>query len=110
MGNKGFVYLLLEVDQLGNESHKIGTTKRDIKKRICELQTGNSNQISLLQHYVSQHYKTIEKWLHAKFSTRRTLVENEWFKLDDADVTGFVELCKKTEETILFLNKGHYDI
>lgn len=103
MINKGYVYLLLEVDQLGNESHKIGISKNEPTKRLNQLKTGNSNVISLLNYYESYEYKTIEKWLHTRFSTKKTLADNEWFKLNDSDVLGFIELCKKLEETIILL-------
>ena len=39
----GKVYLIMSVDEHGNEKFKIGTTKRDVITRIKELQTGNSN-------------------------------------------------------------------
>jgi hypothetical protein len=39
----GYVYLLLSVSPDNVETHKIGITKRDINKRISELQTFFTN-------------------------------------------------------------------
>ena len=50
LNNRGFVYLLCD-----GEHFKIGMTKKDIYKRISELQTGNPNEI----------------WLHSYSEIRR---------------------------------------
>ena len=50
----GYVYLLLQTDIDGHESHKIGITKNDPKLRVKQLQTGNPNKISLLRQYESK--------------------------------------------------------
>jgi hypothetical protein len=95
--NNGFVYLLLETDENGNEKYKIGVTKRNIEKRIRELQTGNSNKISVINHYESKNYKKVEKWLHGRYLSKKTLAQNEWFNLTSEDVLGFLDECKKAE-------------
>lgn len=102
---KGYVYLLVEIDKNGNERHKIGITKRDVNKRICELQTGNSGIVRLLQTYESDNYKKVEQWLHGKYKWKQTEAKNEWFNLSDDEVTGFLEECKKADTTISFLLK-----
>lgn len=94
----GYVYLILEVNQHGEESHKIGISKNPPEKRLKQLQTGNSNQISILNHYESKNYKKVEKWLHSRYSTKKTLADNEWFNLTNEDVLGFLGECKKAEE------------
>jgi len=97
------VYLLLMIDDNGNEFHKIGVTKRDINKRIAELQTGNSNKINLLRLYESKNYLKIEKWLHRKYSTSKTEAKNEWRNLTDEQVFSFISDCKEIDGTINFL-------
>ena len=101
----GIVYLLVEVDKNGDERHKIGITKRNVDERIRELQTGNSNVIRLLQTYESPNYKKVEQWLHSRFSGLKTETNNEWFKLNDDQVLGFQDICKKLDETIQLLLK-----
>jgi len=101
----GYVYLLLETDKDGNERHKIGITKNWPEKRVKQLQTGNSNVIRLLQTYESPNYKKVEQWLHSRFSGLKTETNNEWFKLNDDQVLGFQDICKKLDETIQLLLK-----
>lgn len=104
----GYVYLILEVNQHGEEYHKIGVTKRNIEKRIRELQTGNPNQISILKYHESKEYKRVEQWLHGRYSLKKTLAQNEWFKLADDDVLGFVDECKKAEATFSLLKDNPF--
>ena len=104
----GYIYLLLSVDCDGNELYKIGVTKRDIKKRLLELQTGNPNQISILKYYESKEHRRIEQWLHGKYSLKKTLAQNEWFKLDDTDVIDFIDECKKAEATFNLLKDNPF--
>ncbi len=105
----GYVYLLLEVDDQGNERHKIGITKNSVEKRVRTLQTGNSAKISILSVYESTNYKMVEKWLHGRFNTKHTLTENEWFKLSDDDIFDFINLCKKIDTSInLLIEQNHF--
>lgn len=105
MKNKGYVYLLLEVNQHGEEAHKIGISKNHPEQRVKQLKTGNPNRIDLLNYYESFNYKKVEQWLHARFSQNQTLAENEWFQLSDEQVLSFIDLCKKADETISLLLK-----
>lgn len=99
----GYVYLILEVNQNGQESHKIGVSKNPPEKRLKQLQTGNPNEIRILSAYESVNYKKVEQWLHSRYSTKRTLAENEWFNLTDEQVFSFIDTCKKADETISLL-------
>jgi hypothetical protein len=99
----GYVYLLLMVDSSGNESHKIGVTKRDVKVRTSELQTGNPNKISILKQYESKNYLKVEQWLHRKHSGSKSEAKNEWRMLTDEQVFSFIDDCKEADETIKFL-------
>ena len=98
----GFVYLLLAVDINGLETYKIGVTKRNINKRISELQTGNPYKISLLHSYESQNYLKVEKWLHRKYFIK-TDAKNEWRTLTNEEIFSFIDNCIKADETINFL-------
>lgn len=101
----GYVYLILEVNQEGEELHKIGITKHEVGKRVKQLQTGNPNQISVLKYYESKNYKKVERWLHTRYSLSKTLANNEWFKLTNEEVLSFIDTCKKADETISLLLK-----
>lgn len=101
----GYVYLILEVNQHGEEYHKIGISKNEPEKRLKQLQTGNPNRIDILNFYESKNYKHVEKWLHSRFYNKKTLAENEWFSLSNEDVLNFIETCKSVDNTISFLLK-----
>jgi hypothetical protein len=107
----GYVYLLLMVDNSGNESHKIGITKRDVNIRISELQTGNPNKISLLRQYESVNYLKVERWMHRKHFATKTEAKNEWRTLPAEAVFSFIDDCKEADDTIKFLkeNNSLYD-
>lgn len=101
--NKGFVYLLLIVDENGNEKYKIGVTKREITKRISELQTGNDSKIHLLKQYQSENYLKVERWMHKKYGSYKTESNNEWFALEPEHVISFLKDCKEADIQINFL-------
>lgn len=101
----GYVYLILEIDSYGGETHKIGISKNPAEKRLKQLQTGNPNKIEILKVYESKNYKRVEQWLHSKYSLNKTLAENEWFKLTDEQIIGFLTTCKRADETIELLLK-----
>lgn len=103
----GYVYLLMELDKDGNERHKIGITKNHPSKRQKQLQTGNSNVISVLNFYESQNYKNIEKWLHNMYSNQKTETDNEWFSLTNEQVFGFKETCTDIEKKVIFMKENN---
>jgi len=104
----GYVYLLLKVATDGTESYKIGISKNDPAKRVKQLQTGNDCVISLLKSYKSENYNKIEKMLHNKFKVYATEAGNEWFNLPPADVIGFLESCKQTDELVSYLKENNH--
>jgi len=99
----GYVYLLLEVDKDGYERHKIGITKRKVSTRVKELQTGNSNVISILKSYESINYQRVEHWLHQIYANQKTETDNEWFLLTDEQVNDFIKTCEETESKVKYL-------
>jgi hypothetical protein len=102
---EGYVYLIIEGDQHGEEKYKIGITKNDPQERLKKLKTGNSGDLSVLKTYRSKNYKKIEKWLHRKYKAQRTLSNNEFFHLSDSEVIGFVNDCKKIDEIVSTLSE-----
>jgi hypothetical protein len=103
----GFVYLLLETDKNGDERHKIGITKNPVEKRIKQLQTGNSNIITLLHSYQTEHYRNVEHMLHKKFINQKTETKNEWFYLEDEQVLGFLKTCAELNERVILLKENN---
>jgi len=103
----GYVYLLLEVDKQGNERHKIGFSKNTAHKRQKQLQTGNSNIISVLNEFETSNYKYVEKCLHKKYSNQKTETKNEWFTLTNEQVKNFIETCKEVDKTVTFMRENN---
>lgn len=105
---EGYVYLIIEGDQHGEEKYKIGITKNDPSKRLKNLRTGNSNQLDILNVYKSCNYKKIERFLHRKFSNQRTLSNNEFFYLSDQQVLDFIKTCEEIEKIIKSLKNNPF--
>ena len=98
---KGFVYLLCD-----GEHFKIGMTKKDIHKRISELQTGNPNEIWIHSYYETMYPAKIEKMLHGRHATSN--VKNEWFDLSVSEVINFKNECKQCEEILKVLRDNPF--
>lgn len=94
----GFIYLL---NMAGTDYYKVGITKRNIKQRISELQTGCPDEIILVNSYKCEHYRKLEGWLHRLYHNKR--MEGEWFMLEESDIKGFINECEKGDETITLL-------
>jgi len=103
---EGYVYILVQTDDMGLESFKIGISGNP-EKRVKTLQTGNPNQIRLLNQYKSENYKKIEGWLHRKYSWCKTNADNEWRNLSTKNVLNFIKDCEEIENTITFLKKNN---
>lgn len=82
----------------GNDGrYKIGTSYHP-KKRIKQLQTGNSDQIDLMNVYESTNALIIETTLHNMFSYGRK--KGEWFDLSIFEEVNFLAFCTKIDESI----------
>ena len=95
-----YVYLLSN----DNINYKIGISKNP-NKRIKQLQTGNDQQLEIIKIYKSEKYfKKIEYTLHNTYAYKNVL--NEWFQLDDVEITQFEDLCEKIENTFIFMDQN----
>lgn len=102
----GYVYLLSEWSK-NDQHYKIGVTKGSVEARIKNLQTGNSNEIVLVQKYQTPNFNKVERWLHRVF--RECRLEGEWFDLTDEQVRSFLTEAKKADNTInLLLNENPF--
>ena len=99
-----FVYLLGDSGQ--DNMYKIGVTRGKIEKRIKQLQTGNGNEIYLVDSYETNYPFFIEHWLHMKFFPQQKL--NEWFILNKNDVFNFKKNCHLVEENIKVLQDNPF--
>ena len=99
-----FVYLLCDPSK--DYSFKIGITKGCIKKRIKQLQTGNSEEIHLVDYFETKYPFFIERSLHMFFNNKKIL--NEWFDLNSPEVSSFKELCEKYEKIAESLKDNHF--
>ena len=95
-----FVYL---IQSLENSYYKIGISKHP-KKRIKELQTGNSSELKLVDFYPSEFANQIEKTLQRRYSHLRK--EGEWFDMGISNEVSFIRECQKIEETLNHLKKN----
>jgi len=94
----GTIYLLNMID---TNYYKIGVTRRNVKDRLRELQTGCPDEIILVKNFDCEYYRKVEAWLHKKHTTKR--VEGEWFILDEGDINQFESDCQKISDTIQLL-------
>ena len=93
----GFVYLMGESNN--SELYKIGATKKkNIDERKNELQTGNPNEIVVLDYFETTKPYKLEKMLHNHFKSSNEL--NEWFRLDKENVKSFKKTCQHYQDII----------
>lgn len=91
----GFVYFVKD----NANQVKIGFTKRDIKKRIKELNSPNLIPIFM---YETKYPTQLEKALHFRF--KRYNIEGEWYLLNDFKVEELKQICEKLDESICIIN------
>jgi len=95
-----YIYL---IQSLENSYYKIGVSKHP-KKRLSELQTGNSSPLKLVETYQTEFAHQIERALQRRYSHLRK--EGEWFDMSISNEVSFIEECRKIEENIAFLKKN----
>jgi len=97
-----YVYLLC--DSGHDNVFKIGMTRGSIEKRIKKLQTGNGDEIFLVDYYETEYPFFIEKTLHHRHWPEHKLYE--WFELEPESVFNFKNECEEIEKIIIGL-KGN---
>ena len=86
----GYVYLIKELNNSG--VYKIGATnKSNINDRKDELQTGNPNELMVLDYFETSKPYKLEKMIHNHFREFNQL--NEWFELESDSVKNFKNTC-----------------
>ena len=99
-----FVYLLGDSGQ--DNTFKIGITRGEIEKRIKQLQTGNGEEIYLVNFYETEYPFFLERSLHLKYYPKQK--RNEWFYLDCNDIINFKEDCKIFENNARMLEDNPF--
>ena len=89
-----YVYLIGDSGQ--DNTFKIGVTRGKVEKRIKQLQTGNGEDIYLVNSYETNYPFFIERLLHTKLFPKQK--RNEWFNLDISDVVNFKLYCEEIEK------------
>ena len=88
----------------GNDSnYKIGIAKNP-KQRLKQLQTGNSDKLTLIETYESEFASKIESALHHWYGHARS--EGEWFDLSIEVELDFVRKCKQINESMRVLTEA----
>lgn len=100
---KGIVYLICDSV---NDLYKIGVTKNVKDKRLKQLQTGNGNELHLINYHQTFFPYRIETMLHNHFSSKNRL--NEWYELNMQDISNFKSLCIRFEEVIEVLKDNPF--
>lgn len=94
------VYL---IQSLEDSSYKIGVSKHP-KKRLKQLQTGNSAELKLIESYQSEYAYRIEKSLQNRYSYLKK--EGEWFEMSIINEVTFLEECKNIEKNFILLKES----
>lgn len=92
----GFVYFIKD----NSDQVKIGYTKRNVQKRLKELNSPNLIPILL---YETKYPTQLEKALHFRF--KHYNIEREWFCLDDFKTEELKQICEKLDESICIINE-----
>lgn len=94
---------LIECDNNGCITYKIGKTSRSISKRIDELRTGNPGKFRVLYEYETPNAGILEKSLHRAYEYAH--IKREWFS-DSLPTETFLKTCKIFDEAIT-VTKNH---
>ena len=94
------VYL---IQSLEDGYYKIGVSKHP-KKRVKQLQTGNSSELKLVESFESEYPHLVERALQRRYDYLKK--EGEWFDIAISEEVSFLTDCKQIEETIDNLKKS----
>lgn len=99
---EGFVYLVRRGD---SDSHKIGFTRNEPRKRLMQLQTACDAPLSLIFKKYCENASLLEKMMQRSFSHKKK--SGEWFDLSRDDVSDFKERCEKYSRAVKFTNENN---
>lgn len=99
-------YVYLICDSGHDNVFKIGMTRGSVEERIKKLQTGNGNEIFLVDFYKTKYPFFIEKTLHHRHWPEHKLYE--WFELETESVLNFRKECEEIEKIVTELNDNPF--
>lgn len=85
-----------------NGKYKIGIAKNP-EKRLSQLQTGNSDDLKLIETYKSDNARKIETILHNHYMCEKE--RGEWFNLSITEEVSFIKKCMNIDNNICTLKK-----
>lgn len=91
----GYVYL---IEDSNNNTYKIGVTRKNDKRRLQKLQTGNSTKLTIKCLFETEYPFRLESMLHNKF--KQYLILNEWYELPEDIVISFGKICDRENDII----------
>lgn len=94
----GYVYLIQDIN---NDTYKIGVTKGDPKTRLKKLQTGNSTELILRYVFKTKYPFRLETMLHNRYSYLKEM--NEWYALPFDVVKNWDNICNEMNNIILVM-------
>ena len=96
------IYLISS--EIYNETlYKIGISV-DVKKRLKQLKTGNPATLTIVSQFESKWAFKIEANLHNRYHNKNISGSKEWFRLNDNDVSEFLDNCKMIHDNFEFLS------
>ena len=95
-----YVYL---IQSLEDSRYKIGVSIHP-KKRLKQLQTGNSSELKLIESFQSEFAHKVERALQRRYSYLKK--EGEWFDMDISHEVSFLTECKQIEDSINILKEN----
>lgn len=100
-----WIYLIKAESELGEESYKIGITKRKPEQRLKELQTANSSELSIVETFKTDIGNEVETTLHRTYGTSN--LKGEWFDLTDEQLESFLSNCEIIESNLKIIRKNN---
>lgn len=85
--------------------YKIGVTSQNKNKRIKQLATGTAKKLEIIKEFQSKYPFKVESTLHFYFKNKK--INREWFKLDPIDISCFLSLCEKYEQSFKVLDENN---
>ena len=92
----GKIYLI-ECNNDGIITYKIGRTSRRVTERIKELDVASSGKLRVIFEYVSHNVSILEGTLHRQFNPCH--IKGEWFSCD-LNIEDFKSQCKIMDTAI----------
>lgn len=96
--DRAYIYLIQLVDRKGNRTKyvKIGRTKRPVKERLADLQTGCPFELQIRMYMIVTltESKMFEKYIHEHFFGGKK-VRNEWFELTEDDIQWLISWLER---------------